>query len=166
LHSTGLIIAFTASIVVNTKNGVGISLLLAIFFFGYLLLSFFRNLKTSLSLLAPILIVLTIGFFVWKKHSANASPGWETIIQDIKISIQVDKYHNWQNTYKFGMPLNELNQPVAWNTYERFAWASKGVDLIVKYPLGYGTLTHQSFPNTLEPDPQEQMYGCSQIQGR
>lgn len=150
LHSIGLIIAFSASIVVNTKNGVGIGLLLTIVFFAYLVFSFFRNIKTSLSLLVPMLIVLTIGFFVWNKHSSSASPGWGSIIQDVKTSIQLDKYPNWQNTPKFGMPLNELNQPVAWNTYERFAWASKGVDLIVKYPLGYGTLTHQSFPALLK----------------
>jgi hypothetical protein len=64
--------------------------------------------------------------------------GWSQMPQDIRVAVQIDKYPHWQNRELYGYPTLESGAPVTANTYERFAWGTKGLDLIKKYPMGFG----------------------------
>ena len=72
-------------------------------------------------------------------------PGWSHLVEDIQVSVQIDQYQNWKDTPKLGFPKRSDGGDVAGNTYERFAWGAKGIELIQKYPLGYGTINQGSF---------------------
>lgn len=149
-HILVVIASFTSVFVVNTKNGVAICMLLTGIFVVVIIFNILKNFKKNKYLLVALVFVVIAGGSLWKNHSSQASPGWHLMSSDIATSVHVNKYLNWQNTGKYGLPVNAVGQVVAHNTYERFAWASKGILLIKDYPLGYGTLTHQSFPALLK----------------
>lgn len=149
-HVFGVFASFASVFVVNTKNGVAICVFLTVIFVVVTLFKIFKNFKKNKYLSLALVFAVIAGGSLWQNHSSKASPGWQSILSDVTTSVQVDKYLNWQNTTKYGMPVNDNGQVVAWNTYERFAWASKGIFLIKDYPMGYGTLTHQSFPALLK----------------
>jgi hypothetical protein len=75
--------------------------------------------------------------------------GWSQMPEEIRIGVQIDKYPHWQNRDIYGYPKLESGATVSINTYERFAWGAKGLELIQKYPLGYG-VHNGSFKNLLE----------------
>lgn len=131
-----------SSAISSSKNGVAISLgLIGLFFVCVTYLSFVRDgqrLKYSISSLIFLMAFISIKNF----HQASASPGWTSLIADINIATQVEKFPNWKNPSKFGYPTNENGKIVAGNTYERMAWATAGVHLILKEPLGYGSVNN------------------------
>jgi hypothetical protein len=94
-------------------------------------------------------IVLIFGWFGAQQMGRNS--GWSTMLEDAKISIQIDKYPNWKNTERMGYPLTESGREVAGSTYERVAWATVGLSLIPKNPLGLGVL-HRTFTKLLQDD--------------
>lgn len=147
-HVLGVLVSFTSVFLVNTKNGVAISLFLTIIFVIVTIFNIFKNFKKNKYLLFALLFTVIAGVALWLNHSAKTSPGWQTMLRDAAISIQVDKYKNWQNEPAMGLPPSGSAQPIA--NYSRFSWAAKGVLLIKDYPMGYGTLTHQSFPALLK----------------
>ncbi len=149
-HVLGIFASFASVFVVNTKNGVAICMFLTVIFIVVMISKILKNFKKNKYLLFALVFALFAGGALWLNHSSKATPGWQSIISDVATSVQVNKYLNWQNTPKHGVPVNADGQVVAWNTYERFAWASKGILLIKDYPMGYGTLTHQSFPALLK----------------
>jgi hypothetical protein len=150
LHVLGVFASFASVFVVNTKNGVAICMLLTCIFVVVTVFNILKNFKKNKYLLFALVIVVILGGSLWLNHSSKASPGWRSMLSDIATSVQVNKYLNWKNTLKYGVPVNADGQVVVWNTYERLAWASKGALLIKDYPMGYGTLTHQSFPELLK----------------
>jgi hypothetical protein len=149
-HVLGVFASFTSVFVVNTKNGVAICIFLTIIFIIVTIFNILKNFKKNKHLLFALIFTVSAGGSLWLNHSTMASPGWQSMLSDVATSVQVNKYLNWQNTPKYGVPVNADGQVVAWNTYERFAWPSKGILLIKDYPMGYGTLTHQSFPALLK----------------
>jgi len=94
-----------------------------------------------------IIIFLVCAFLTQDKFRQS----WIQIPEDIRIAVQVDKYPHWQNRDTFGYPKLDNGTPVITNTYERVAWATKGLDLIQKYPLGYG-IHNGSFKYLLQKD--------------
>jgi hypothetical protein len=83
----------------------------------------------------------------WKVHTQFASQGWNTLLEDIQISSQIDKHNFWRfNSQHWNkvegeeFPRNSKGLPVAGNTYERITWATQGIILISQYPLGYGSI--------------------------
>jgi hypothetical protein len=75
--------------------------------------------------------------------------GWVQMPEDIRVAVQIDKYPHWQNRDTYGYPKLESGVTVTANTYERFAWGAKGIELIKKYPMGYG-IHNGSFKYLLE----------------
>jgi hypothetical protein len=149
-HVVVVLASFASVFFVNTKNGVAICLFLTGIFILFSIFNILKNFKKNKYLFSPLVFAVIAGGSLWLNHSSKASPGWQSMLSDVATSVQVNKYLNWQNTPKYGVPVNADGQVVAWNTYERFAWASKGILLIKDYPMGYGTLTHQSFPSLLK----------------
>lgn len=65
---------------------------------------------------------------------------WNTLFEDAKVAVQIDRYPHWQNTIQIGYPRREDGQTVITNTYERVAFAVAGSRAILSYPQGVGTL--------------------------
>lgn len=140
----------------DTRNGLALAALLI---FGWLAFGFYFVIsrvlaKKTIPGLVPIsisvlLITLIFGWFGTQQINRNA--GWSTMIEDAKISVQIEKFPNWKNTEKMGFPSTEDGRVVAGNTYERVAWATVGLSLIPKNPLGLGIL-HRTFTKLLQDD--------------
>ena len=138
----GIALALLSAILSNTKNGIAIGLGLCLFLCGTILIMVilnFKRLKKSAILVGMLIIIL--GFLAWHGHKSLASKGWDTIFEDIKVSIDIDKNAQWQKLEgTVEPPLNSLGVPAALNTYERFAYIVVGLRLIKNYPLGYGSV--------------------------
>lgn len=152
--------------VFDTRNGVGLAvILLGIFcvaLIGKLIITGVSKLgckKPSfkwdiLLLLIAVTLVILMGWAV-KKH-INHNSGWSSFWEDAKISVQIEKYSNWQNPQDLGYPNNASGRPVKANTYERLAWATAGVSLFLpKDPYGLGILKNsftilmkENYPNS------------------
>ncbi len=74
--------------------------------------------------------------------SLKSNMHWTQLIADAKVAVQIDEYRNWQNRTKYGLPMNELGQPVSESNYLRFAYAMAGLREIAEHPLGYGVSRH------------------------
>jgi len=141
----GVVIALTSAILASSKNGVGISLMLLSL---TVLCGFFvviKDKRFNVNNTIKLLLIPALTFMAFTYHSNYASPGWTHLVKDIQVSVQIEKYQNWKDTPKLGFPQRQDGGYVAGNTYERFAWGTKGIELIQKYPLGYGTINQGSF---------------------
>jgi hypothetical protein len=149
LSILGISISLLSAVIAESKNGISIScfiLILGIFSWFFLIV---KQHQISIKNLGCISIVLAITILGWKLHMNTANRGWSTLIQDVQISVQIDKHQNWTDTQRLNFPNREDGTMVAGNTYERVAWATIGIDLIQKHPLGYGTINHSSFKERL-----------------
>lgn len=144
--------------IVAAKNGIGISSILYGFWFLSTVIFLIQgpikvpNVKTRFVFLfatAGLLIILCFAFLQTK-----VNPGWGSLIDDVKISVQIDRYPNWQNPGLIGYPKRKDGQTVTPNTYERVAWATAGSRAILGYPAGVGIL---SFPFAMHPNPPANM---------
>lgn len=133
----------------SAKNGVGVVALLLIFWFMvggvYLSTQFFKSegrkqsgQKWARWIAAYIIIAVTFSWLAYL-HAKN-NPGWESLLEDIGISAQIDTHQNWKSPPKYGYPKRADGSSVAGNTYERVAWGMIGLRLIADQPLGNGVL--------------------------
>lgn len=154
IYLLGVLLTFHCYVFqIDTRNGVGISVILILLFVSKLLWQqcFQRRHETKLnwkSLFVLTLMVGAITFFAAQQTQRNA--GWKTYIEDIQISAQVDKHTNWQSA-----PAQQIytpdGRPVPMNTYERSAWMVVAAQSIPKHPLGYGLL-HNGFGRIVKLD--------------
>jgi hypothetical protein len=148
LYATCMLLALS-SVISSSKNGVAVSLgLIGLYCICMVYLSIFRTGQRIKYFLSALIFVLVF-LFIKNIHQAKAGPGWESLVADIKVAVQIEKYQNWKNPSKFGWPLNEHGQIVAGNTYERASWAVAGVHLLANNPLGYGSVNN-SFKGMLD----------------
>ena len=145
----GVVIALMSGILASSKNGVGISIVLLVLAVLCGLYFIIRNQRSKVKSTIQLLLIPTVIFVAFTYHSNYAAPGWTHLVEDIKVSVQIDKYQNWKDTPKLGFPKRPDGGDIAGNTYERFAWGIKGIELIQKYPLGYGTINQGSFRHLL-----------------
>jgi hypothetical protein len=141
----GALISLMSAVLASSKNGVGISLVLLSFAALCGLYIIIRNQQLNIKYAIQILFIPIVIFIAFTNHSKYAAPGWNHLVEDIQVSVQIEKYQNWKNTPQLGFPKRPDGGDVAGNTYERFAWGTKGIELIQKYPLGYGTINQGSF---------------------
>ena len=146
LYFLGIALVLCSALLSSTKNGIAIALALCMLLSIVILAKAFWSFKGSKKT-AIILVILMLGLtaLIWQGHKSFAYKGWDTLFEDIKVAIDIDRNTQWQ----FGegtveAPLNSLGVPAALNTYERFAWGTVGVRLISQYPFGYGSI-NQSF---------------------
>ena len=69
------------------------------------------------------------------------------LIGDARIASQIDKHNAWQRdptVMQPWTPKNEIGRPLNGSTYERVAWFSKGVQLLITHPEGAG-FSHSAF---------------------
>ena len=139
---TGLLLTLVSALVSSTKNGMAITITMSIFLVVVILFgSLFKSRSLKIPVVGAILFVLLAAGIVWHKHEIFASYGWKTIVQDVRVSLDIDTNQQWQK-YEGSVPapLNSIGMPAAVNTYERVAWARVGMRLIGQYPLGYGSI--------------------------
>jgi len=147
----GLTLVLVSALVSSTKNGIAITLGLCAFTAITVTIGSFLNKGASKLLSVLILVaILVLSIGVWKGHKSSANKGWDTVFQDAALGLDIDANKQWQKTEgTVTMPLNNLGQPAASNTYTRFAYAAVGIKLIHAYPLGYGSI-NQSFKGLQE----------------
>lgn len=141
LYTVCLLIIFS-SVASTSKNGVAISFaLMGLFFICLIYLSIFRP-SNRFAYLSSVIILLLPLLVAKNLHQNSATQGWKNLFSDIEIGLQIEKYPNWKNPYKFGYPLNYVNERVAPSPYERTSWAVAGIQLIAKEPYGYGSVNN------------------------
>ena len=157
-----LLILFSYTTIIDTRNGIGIATILLTAWIVTILLTKLSSIKNrpssnfntsywkSLIVLAVPLVVLL--YFIQGHLQINR--GWNHFFEDLHIATQIDRYPQWQNTPQLGYPKTASGEMVYPNNYERAAWATAGIDSIAKNPLGYGLLEHslervikKSYPN-------------------
>ncbi len=132
--------------IVNARNGIGLSTILFSFWLGCGFAFFIRsqlrrsNVKSLLVLfIASIGLGLVLGFAFLQ---TTVNKGWNTLLEDAKVAVQIDRYPNWQNPTQMGYPKREDGEVVTANTYERVAWATAGFRAIMSYTQGVGVLAY------------------------
>jgi hypothetical protein len=141
--------------IVDSRNGVGLSIILYSFWFICALFYFIRdqlvgpNLKSLLVLLISSLSLCSILYFAVMQTAVNK--GWYTLLEDAKLAVQINRYPHWQNLSKMSYPKRDDGQIVTPNTYERVAWAIAGSRLILAYPQGVGVLAYPFSKNPYAP---------------
>lgn len=153
----GLVLTLASALVSSTKNGMAITITLAVFLVVVILYgSLFKSRSLRAPVVGAIVFILLASGIVWQKHAIFASQGWKTIVQDVNVSLDIDTHQQWQKREGSVLaPLNSMGIPAALNTYERVAWARVGMRLIGQYPLGYGSINssfaglqkHANIPN-------------------
>lgn len=146
----GIVICFVSAVISNTKNGILIPLFVVVLLGVYLLVVVLkkRSNRRARVFLAIGLLVFSLG--AWKIHSHFSTGGWDALIADAKIAVDVENHLEWKtdNAGKV-LPVNEHGDIVSGSTYLRIAWAVVGVQLIDRHPLGYGSI-NSSFHGLLE----------------
>jgi hypothetical protein len=133
----GIAASLASFVFVNTRNGIGAFVILISLWAMVYLFKFIQSKKYLL--LAIFLVVLTLlGGGALQKH-LSLNNQWNTLLADIKVGYQIDKYDHWQSHAK-GYPQNELGTRVNVSTYERTAWATVGLRYSSQNPMGAGLL--------------------------
>jgi hypothetical protein len=130
------------------RNGIGLAALL---FIGWLVIGipvYVRNalkkqtVRISRFLLSSTLVLAAAFLFGWLGlQHVKSAPGWLSLVDDVSIAVQIEKYPNWRDPATLGYPKKLDGTTVAANTYERAAWATAGSTLFMpENPLGLGVL--------------------------
>jgi hypothetical protein len=134
----GIFIYLFTFLLTNTKNGFGVFVIQFLFFVFMILISRAINKKIVYAIL---FFVAIFGLMSFKHLDRNSS--WKQLIPDIQIGYQIETYPNWQR-YEYGFPRNKNGELVSATNYERAAWGTAGLTLLMENPMGYG-LIKQSF---------------------
>ena len=148
-------LCFSASVITDSKNGVGIGLILISIFLLNFLILLIRVKNQARKIYGTLLIsILAVIFSLLFAIHKDASPGWETLFYDVQTAVQINQYQRWRGPEASGeqYPKNNLGLDVSRNTYERFAFMTAGTRELMKHPLGYGLINHPSFPRWLKKD--------------
>lgn len=139
--------------VLDTRNGIGLFLLILIPFLGI----YSKNYKNTYVKLSMILCIVFITALFFKLQFKN-NIGWNNFIEDIYISAQIDKYKNWKNE-NLGYPKRVSGEEVTGNTYNRIAWIFAGSRLVFNNPVGVGALYHPFEKSLILEYPAEKIQG-------
>jgi len=153
--SSTIAVLYSFVFIFDTRNGVGLAVIMfaivLLMVIGRVLCLLFliRGGQGALTLLALMICIAGVVGWLGGEHVKH-NPGWSTMWEDTKTSIQVEKYPNWQNIAVMGFPQNATGEVVKGNTYERLAWAIAGAQIFLpENPLGLGLLK-QSFPKLVK----------------
>lgn len=143
LGSLTVLFAFTT--IIDTRNGVGVALILigswalyiGVFALKHQMNSHKPSWKMAFIILIPLLLII-----IFVQQHLNINRGWNHFIEDVTVAVQIDETPNWQDVRKYGYPKTSSGETVYPNNYERAAWATAGIKSIAANPLGYGLLEH------------------------
>jgi hypothetical protein len=140
-----LTILFAVTTIIDTRNGVGVGIILIASWAIYIGASKITqqiklgklDWKIGLATLIPAILII---IFIQQHLSINR--GWNHFIDDLAVAVKIDEVPNWQDVKKYGYPNTANGEQVYPNNYERAAWATAGIHSITQNPLGYGLLEH------------------------
>jgi hypothetical protein len=140
-----LTILFAVTTIIDTRNGVGVGIILIASWVLYVGASKLTqqiklgklDWKIGLATLIPAILII---IFIQQHLSINR--GWNHFIDDVTVAVKIDEVPNWQDVKKYGYPKTASGEQVYPNNYERAAWATAGFHSITQNPLGYGLLEH------------------------
>lgn len=138
--SGSALILFAYTKIIDTRNGIGLALILISAWLAYIAFKKISRLNFFQAFSAILIPILVLGFFT-QEHLAH-NKGWNHFIEDIEVGLQIDKIPNWQDIKIMGYPNTLAGEPVYPNNYERTAWATAGVKTLQQNPLGFGLLEH------------------------
>lgn len=142
LWMMGLALVLVSALVSSTKNGIAIAIGLCAFLaVAVAINSIFRKGGSKILSIMVVVVILLLSAGIWQGHKSLAYRGWDTVLQDAALGLDIDGNKQWQKWEgSVPMPINSSGIPAANNTYTRFAYAAVGVRLIRQYPLGYGSI--------------------------
>lgn len=140
----------------DAKNGVGVTgfllALWALIASVYLARAFLKHkgqyVLASWSKYFLIYLLIVAVFLGLSFVQVNTNYGWKSLVKDVAISLDTKSNTHWQNPGKMGYPTHSDGRSVAGNTYERVAWASVGIQIILDHPIGSGVL--RSLPDQMK----------------
>lgn len=137
----GFVICFISSVISNTKNGILILLFIVFLLTINLVIYSIKNHKFSRPIFFLVIGLVFFSVIALKAHTHYSTGGWNSLVADIKVAINVDDYLKWKlENHDSPLPINEEGSIVSGSTYMRVAWAIVGLRLIERYPLGYGSI--------------------------
>jgi hypothetical protein len=137
------------------SNGIGLTALLFIVWLIIGIVIFTRNkLKKQtlqvpkLLFILPIVAILLFGGF--GLQHVKSVPGLFSLVDDVFIAVQIEKYPNWRDPDNLGYPKRSNGTNVSANLYQRAAWVTAGAVLFLpENPLGLGIL-NRPYPRLLQ----------------
>ena len=129
-------------------NGFIYALLITAILACMLLWRYFKRASSSKQFIAIIFICALAASLLYQ---IKTDSHFETFVADAKVALQGEKYPQWKYDGTQGYPSNELGKQVNVSNYERVSWFVNGVELIPRYPQGYGLL-HRSFGRLVKMD--------------
>lgn len=133
-----ILIFLSIFLLANIKTGFGV---FAFQWLSFMAIFIFLRKINSKILIGCVLFGIILVSMVSNHLGRNVS--WKQLIPDIQIGYQIEAYPHWQR-YEYGLPLNKHHQKVAATNYERTAWGTAGLTLLLEHPMGYGIIK-QSF---------------------
>jgi hypothetical protein len=140
-----LTILFAVTTIIDTRNGVGVGIILIASWVLYVGAS---KLAQQIKLgkldwkIGLVTLIPTILIIIFIQQHLSINRGWNNFVDDITVAVKIDEVPNWQDVKKYGYPNTASGEPVYPNNYERAAWATAGIHSITQNPLGYGLLEH------------------------
>jgi hypothetical protein len=129
-------------------NGLIYALLITAILACMLLWRYLKRASSSKQFIAIMFICALAASLVYQ---IKTDSHFETFVADAKVALAGEKYPQWKYDGTQGYPSNELGRQVNVSNYERVSWFINGVELIPRYPQGYGLL-HRSFGRLVKID--------------
>ena len=136
-----LLLIANAIFLVNGKNGFLYMGLILLVFIVRLLWKNVHNLRVI-----SLVVLLCLGTVWMGFQHVKTNPVWGNLLSDIEVARHTDEIQIWKNYLpeKLENFKNSSGHRVSETTYLRTAWLIEGMQLVPKYPLGYG-LVQDSF---------------------
>jgi hypothetical protein len=145
-YCTLFLVLFSFTVILETRNGLGIAFILIFFW-----LLFAMGIKQGSSLVfsrAKFVAGAISVFIALIVINFHKYPQWINLQEDFVISSQIYKYTAWKHAEEIGPPSAANGRNIGANTYSRIAWISAGLE-IAKFSMnGHGVL-HESFQKAL-----------------
>jgi len=149
----GIIIILISNLVSDSRSGNLIFSLYILFLIISVIKICIKKENSSQRVIARKLFFVFIAtFLIWGACTQSVSQRkWDlNFIQDLRIAIDIRGNTQWkEGEGSVPLPTNASGSLVNSSTYHRIAWAIAGMDLILRYPLGYGSIKH-SFVGLLD----------------
>lgn len=130
---------FLAFVLVGTKNGIALGLILISILFAIYFIKASKSFKTNLVAATLIIIIGSMSYL-----HLRISPEWKNFFPTVAAGVQIDRYPNWQDVITRGDPVLEDGSVASESAYLRSAFATKGLRLLLENPFGYGVV-NESF---------------------
>ena len=134
-----IVLAMYIAMFTSTLNSmllIGTCVIIMLVLVGYGLKSMRKRISIAFSILIVIMAIFVTSITI--KYPSY----WESKVSNTKVALSIDKYQNWTNFYKLGLPSNELGEQLPESFYLHVAYARAGLRAVLENPWGYGVTRH------------------------